>query len=247
MTNRVEDHSFGRLLSALAVADAAKSLGQCMLFVGGNLKQRQELGEHVARLRLCIGKESRPCMRCIECETLLSLHPDYFMLTRPDDKRSIGVEEVSEFIRFSAMSSARGGCRVAVIAEAELLTTPAANALLKLLEEPPAQFVSLLFSPHVSRVLPTIRSRVQIFRLPASASSQSDNGTELSTVLQEIQQTLAAAVSDVVRGKNSRPKQMQQLALLGKTQQRAHTFARASVNPRLVALWAQMVTTMSNS
>jgi hypothetical protein len=244
MRNIVEDHSFGRLLCALAVADATKSLGQCMLFVGGNLKQRQEFGEHLARLRLCIGQDSRPCARCKACETRLSLHPDYFILLRPDDKRSIGVEEVSEFIRFSAMSSARGGCGVGVITEAEILTTPAANALLKLLEEPPEQFVCLLFSPHISRVLPTIRSRVQVFRLPASGSEQSEDSTELSTVLKEIQQTLAVGVSNVLSGKSSRPNALHRFVLLSQTLERAQKFARASVSPRLVALWVQMV--MSN-
>lgn len=99
--------------------------------------------------------------------------PRLFLLRRPwDDKNTrlrqeITVEEARALKSFFAMSAADGGRRVAIIDAADELNTSAANAVLKLLEEPPAGATFLLIAHQPHRLLPTIRSRCRELRLSA--------------------------------------------------------------------------------
>lgn len=70
-------------------------------------------------------------------------------------------------IEFAHLSSHRGGRRVVVVEPAESLNPAAANALLKVLEEPPPEVVFLLVSDAPQRLLPTIKSRCRQFPLTA--------------------------------------------------------------------------------
>ncbi len=78
---------------------------------------------------------------------------------------TIGAEEGREVIRRLALKAYEGTYKVLLLWLPELLHVAAANALLKILEEPPAQTVFLLVSQQENGVLPTIRSRTQTIRL----------------------------------------------------------------------------------
>jgi DNA polymerase-3 subunit delta' len=79
----------------------------------------------------------------------------------------IRVDEVRRMKSFFALSAADGGRRVAIIDAADEMNTGAANALLKLLEEPPAEVTFLVIAHQPHRLLPTIRSRCRVLRLTA--------------------------------------------------------------------------------
>ncbi|WP_297541871.1 DNA polymerase III subunit delta' [Roseovarius sp.] len=97
--------------------------------------------------------------------------PGLFLLRRgPTDKgdrlaAEIRVSEVRKLGNFFALSAADGGRRVVIVDAADDLNTQAANAILKMLEEPPARTVMLLVSHQPSGLLPTIRSRCRTLRL----------------------------------------------------------------------------------
>ncbi|MBQ0750537.1 MAG: DNA polymerase III subunit delta' [Roseovarius sp.] len=97
--------------------------------------------------------------------------PGLFLLRRgPTDKgdrlaAEIRVSEVRRLGNFFALSAADGGRRVVIVDAADDLNTQAANAILKMLEEPPARTVMLLVSHQPSGLLPTIRSRCRTLRL----------------------------------------------------------------------------------
>lgn len=97
--------------------------------------------------------------------------PRLFLLRRgPNDKETalsadIRVDEVRKMKSFFALSAADGGRRAAIIDAADDLNTGAANALLKLLEEPPANVTFLVIAHQPHRLLPTIRSRCRELRL----------------------------------------------------------------------------------
>ncbi|NIZ14041.1 DNA polymerase III subunit delta' [Phaeobacter sp. HF9A] len=79
----------------------------------------------------------------------------------------IVVEDVRVLNKFFGLSSAEGGHRVVIVDSADEMNPNAANALLKMLEEPPARTTLLLISHQPSRLLPTIRSRCRTLRLGA--------------------------------------------------------------------------------
>jgi DNA polymerase-3 subunit delta' len=111
--------------------------------------------------------------------------PRLFLLRRAWDeekkrlKTVITVDEVRRLKSFFQLSAADGGHRVAIVDAADELNTAAANALLKLLEEPPPGVTLLLISHQPSGLLPTIRSRCRELRLTTLSS------VDLSIALQQ--------------------------------------------------------------
>lgn len=91
-------------------------------------------------------------------------HSDFRVLERQTDDKGrlrgvITVDEVRKSLGFLRMTPAEAGWRVLLVDAADDLNPNAANALLKLLEEPPEQALLLLVSHAPARLLPTIRSR----------------------------------------------------------------------------------------
>ncbi|MFV2034133.1 MAG: DNA polymerase III subunit delta', partial [Halocynthiibacter sp.] len=97
--------------------------------------------------------------------------PRLFFLRRAwDDERKrlktvITVDEVRKLRKFFALSAVDGGRRVVIVDDADEMNNSAANALLKVLEEPPENAVLILVSHRPSGLLATIRSRCRTLRL----------------------------------------------------------------------------------
>ena len=86
--------------------------------------------------------------------------------------KEIKIEQIRALADFMNISTHRQGLRVIVLYPAEALNTPASNALLKMLEEPPPGTVFLLASSSLDRLLPTILSRCRKFALPLPSPLQ---------------------------------------------------------------------------
>ncbi len=91
-------------------------------------------------------------------------HSDLLALERVEDDKGkiptqIPVDMVRKTIGFFGSTAGEGGWRVCVVDSADELNPAGANALLKILEEPPANCLLLLLSHSPGRLLPTIRSR----------------------------------------------------------------------------------------
>jgi DNA polymerase III delta prime subunit len=124
--------------------------------------------------------------------SLLGKNPPYSHVIQPV-KGSIGIEAVRELIGvFQLKVPGRGNIkRIAIIEDAELMGIEAQNALLKILEEPPADSVLMLTSSRPQGLLPTIRSRVQVLHVLAPTAEQI-NGHFLQQGFDE--KTVAAAI-----------------------------------------------------
>ncbi len=100
-------------------------------------------------------------------------HADLKAIERQfDDKKGkykteIVIDDVRSIGHFLSMTSAEGGWRVVVIDSADEMNRNAANAVLKVLEEPPSKAILLLVSHNPGRLLPTIRSRCRQLTLSA--------------------------------------------------------------------------------
>ena len=93
-------------------------------------------------------------------------HPGLLVLKRQENDRGklktvLDVDEVRRLGAFFGMTAEAGGWRVAIVDSADEMNDNAANALLKILEEPPARGLLMLISHAPGRLLPTIRSRTQ--------------------------------------------------------------------------------------
>ena len=103
----------------------------------------------------------------------------------PDTKRmrkQIVVDDIRALNGFFQMSAADGGRRVVIIDDADEMNPNAANALLKMLEEPPERATLLLISHQPSALLPTIRSRCRTLRLSTLDADAMSKALALSEV-----------------------------------------------------------------
>ena len=80
-------------------------------------------------------------------------------------RSEIVVEDTREIAAFLRLTPAEGGWRVVIVDGADEMNRNAANALLKILEEPPRRALLLLVAHSPGRLLPTIRSRCRRFPL----------------------------------------------------------------------------------
>jgi DNA polymerase-3 subunit delta' len=101
---------------------------------------------------------SRACGTCPACRQIRSnSHPDVFTVTPQNNL--LRIDQIRKLIQTLAMKPFSARHRVVTIAEAQTMNPEAANALLKILEEPPRQTSLILTAPHRSELLPTIVSR----------------------------------------------------------------------------------------
>lgn len=127
-------------------------------------------------------------------------HPGLLVLQRRPDPATgrmpgvLQVEEIRRLSSFFGLTASGGGWRVAIVDSADDMNPNAANALLKMLEEPPARGLLILVAHTPGRLLPTIRSRCRRLDLrPLAPETVAD---ELSRLQPEID---AAARTELAR------------------------------------------------
>jgi len=187
-----------RLKTLLERAVAQGRVPPALLFAGPEGVGKRTLALELGRLLLCAGPGPRPCGTCSHCtviahglrdlperraaalldtkqETGLDhrLHPDLLLVEpwRSANRPAIKLDQARDLARELMGRPFEARARVCVVDDAQALTEPAMNALLKCLEEPPATSHIVLVTPAPQALLTTIRSRCQILRferLPAA-------------------------------------------------------------------------------
>ncbi|MGB9877639.1 MAG: ATP-binding protein [bacterium] len=149
-----------------------KRLHHTYLFVGpkGVGKTLSALNFAKALNCLNLSEDKEPCDECQFCKAIDGgYHPDVRLVTTPEEKRELGIDEIRVLRQSAYTTPAWGGWKVYIIERAEVLTREAGDALLKILEEPPQRCLFILLAPNVGDVPPTIASRSHIIRfLPVS-------------------------------------------------------------------------------
>jgi DNA polymerase-3 subunit delta' len=111
------------------------------------------------------------CGVCHECRTVLAgSHADVSVVRT--EKLSIGVDEVRDLVRRSALAPVGRRWQIMVVEDADRLTEQANNALLKAIEEPTSHTVWVLCAPTVEDLLPTIRSRCRLVTLATPSTEE---------------------------------------------------------------------------
>lgn len=165
--------------------EARARLPHALLLHGRSGIGKFDFAQHLSKSLLCQSPKTdgQACEICPSCGWFSqNNHPDYRLLTPEQDatddddagsakksvkKSQISVAQVRELSSFLELSSHHaGGLRIALIRPAETLNASSANALLKMLEEPPAGVIFILVSHQPQRLLPTIASRCQKIDMP---------------------------------------------------------------------------------
>ena len=114
------------------------------------------------------------CGKCQDCQWLSTEHQNLRVIDNESEEgasKNISIESIRSIKKFVELSShSIGGKKVILINNAESLTINAANALLKILEEPPDNSYLILTAQNISSLLPTIISRCLMFKAPAPST-----------------------------------------------------------------------------
>jgi DNA polymerase-3 subunit gamma/tau len=154
---RGQDH----VVLALRNAVRDQRVAHAYLFSGPRGTGKTSTARILAKALNCTDlREGEPCGVCTSCVeiakgTSLDVH-------ELDAASNNGVEAMRDLVARAALGTP-GRQKVYIVDEVHMLSTPASNALLKTLEEPPAHVVFVLATTDPQKVLPTIRSRTQHF------------------------------------------------------------------------------------
>jgi len=168
-------------------------IAHAYLFEGAEGIGKRLMALAFARAILC--EHGNGCGDCTACRKVdHNIHPDVHLLETQE--ATIKIDQVRELQQQLALRPLEGNYKICLIESADRLTTGAANALLKTLEEPQPNTVIILLSGQPEKLLTTIRSRCQ--RLPFRRLAKAQLEKVLSSRLDfsATQIAILAALSD---------------------------------------------------
>lgn len=210
MEPRENPHLFGHEQAEALVAAAigAGRLHHAWLITGPEGIGKATLAYRLARLMLTDRGDPNDPANPVFRRVARATHADLLTVERAwDEKRKrqrteIVVEGARDIADFLRLTPAEGGWRVVLVDGAEHLNRNAANALLKVLEEPPARAVLLLTCAAPGRLLPTLRSRCR--RLPLRPLAEADMHQGLARLLPERDGAERASLAAIAAGSPGR-------------------------------------------
>ncbi|WP_313630035.1 DNA polymerase III subunit delta' [Enterococcus devriesei] len=142
-------------------------MAHAYLFEGDQGTGKAELALWFVKHLFCLNLQAgMPCEKCNNCLRINSKdHPDVVEIE--PDGQSIKVDQIRALQSELAKSGFESAKKVVIIHQAEKMNLNSANSLLKFLEEPPADFMIILETQSLGKILPTIRSRCQIIHFQA--------------------------------------------------------------------------------
>ena len=136
-------------------------VGHAYLFCGPRGTGKTSMARLLARAVNCEDKEHAPCGKCENCLAAIEgTHPDIIEINAANETH---VEDVRDLIERARLSPMMGQHKVYIVDEVHQLSSSAASALLKTLEEPPEHVIFILATTDPQKLLPTIISRCQRF------------------------------------------------------------------------------------
>ncbi len=149
-----------RQLRSLRSALASGRLHHGYFFVGPEGVGKRTVAIALAKAIHCLDNDDDSCGRCVNCARISDgNHPDVRLIEPLAGKKEISIQQIRELQRELNYRSFTGKRKIAIIDPATLLNFASQNALLKTLEEPPADSLIVLIAANAGGLLPTVRSR----------------------------------------------------------------------------------------
>jgi DNA polymerase III subunit gamma/tau len=149
------------VVQTLKNAIAADRVGHAYLFSGPRGTGKTTLARLLAKAVNCLAQDrsKRPCNQCENCK---AVNENRFLdLIEIDAASNTGVDDVRDLREKINFSPSQGKYKIYIIDEAHMLSTPAFNAMLKTLEEPPPHAIFILATTEIYKIPATVLSRCQ--------------------------------------------------------------------------------------
>ena len=160
----------GRAVSLLQQSLKAGRLAHAYLLAGPTHVGKMTLAIKLAQALNCEAEE-KPCLECTACKKIQAgKHADVITVGLAQNEsdaeaKVIGIDQIKEIQHAASLPPFEGRHKVFIIDGAELMSTEAANCLLKTLEEPEARVTFVLLTTNDRLLLPTVVSRCQRLEL----------------------------------------------------------------------------------
>lgn len=158
--------TFDEVVGQEAIVTALKNqimtghVGHAYLFSGTRGTGKTSCAKIFARAVNCLGsKEGNPCNMCAHCRAILE--ETTMDVVEMDAASNRGIDDIRELRETVIYPPAQVRYKVYIIDEAHMITKEGFNALLKMMEEPPAHLIFILATTEPEKIPPTILSRVQ--------------------------------------------------------------------------------------
>ncbi len=137
-------------------------IAHAYLFEGDKGTGKHELSLWLAKRLFCTDvQEEAPCGKCSNCVRIAQgEHPDVIQIE--PDGQMIKVDQIRQLQEEFSKSGFESRLKIFILSQADKMNNSAANSLLKFLEEPVGNFLAILETESLGRILPTIQSRCQI-------------------------------------------------------------------------------------
>jgi len=186
-----------------------------LLFSGEEQIGKKKVAIEFIKLLNCENRDfdAKPCHNCRSCEAIQKrIHPDFIII---EPKKSLSGKQGRAMIQISqirklnwqiALKPFEAHFKSAIIGSAHLMNQEAQNSLLKTLEEPKGTSFLILISEYPSRLLPTVRSRVQQIKFYPLKQSEIEDFVKHSREFRpEIQKLSEKDIQEIVRLSEGKP------------------------------------------
>ncbi len=164
MNDLIESHSL--MWDKISNLLAKKRFPQALLFIGSSNSEILQFTNRIIATIMCI-EDNAPCGKCRVCHLLeQSIHPDINYIRIEPPGSMIKIEQIRDLQQNIYQTPKLGDHSFTVIDAADKMNIAAANALLKILEEPPSHRLFILIAKQISRIPATILSRCQRYVVP---------------------------------------------------------------------------------
>lgn len=170
MPNEDLDVTHSELWQTLHKSFIQQRLAQALLFTSCMQEELLLFAKRITRLLLC--KQQTACEECQSCQLMrINEHPDFNQIISEKLYGTIKVDQIRSLQDLAYRQPTLSSNRVIFISSAEKMNQAAANALLKILEEPPDNVYFILTAEQISTIPVTILSRCQRWNLPTPKKS----------------------------------------------------------------------------
>lgn len=196
-----------------------------MVLDGGSASARILLADKIAESLVCTAPSGKPCGVCMACRKAEQhIHPDIIHVKPENGRKTITVEQIRNMREDAFVLPNESDSKVYIVDQAELLQDYAQNALLKILEEPPAYATFILCTQSKASLLATVLSRTAAFSLNTEAGEDEDRETRQEAVngakalvegiLSRNEMQLLAAVSPYEKNYDLLPETIEEFQLI---------------------------------
>lgn len=175
------------------------------------IEGEEGLGKHVlaheiAAALVCRGDGNKPCRECAQChKAKKGIHPDIYEHTATGGAKSFHIDTVRDIISDIYMPPNEAEYKIYILGNAHCMNESAQNAILKVLEEPPAYAVFIMTAENRSMLLETVLSRAVV--LSVSGVSANDGAEYIANESPEIDYNTAYEAVTAFRGNIGKAKE----------------------------------------